>query len=319
MIAFNGGSFALRNKIINGDVNISQRGSSFNVDQNTQYTLDRWVVSCGPGSGLGQVTQSVDVPPDNEFQNSLKFTTNNAQNANTQNLSFYQIIEGYNVRDLIGSVFTISFWVKSNKIGSYTLCLNNNGDGMTPNKSYLVKYNINGRNVWEKKIIQIPVGLITTGTWNWTTGRGLKVTFSLAGGALNSVNTFNQWLDGNYESSQDQVNLLDLNANYFNITGVQLERGVTATPFEHRLFGTELSLCQRYYEKLQASLESCDVAGIARVSWIYKVSKRITPTVTFATNTDSPTSNTGVGIDGITGVKNLKCVIASGSEASAEL
>lgn len=277
MIAFDGGSFSLRNKIINGEMLISQRGTTF--PSASSYTLDRWAINTDYGfGGRAGVTISTEIPHV-EFQSSLRVQTSNQWNANTQPLSLYQIIEGYNVRDLINQPFTLSFWVRSFKTGTYTVCLNNNGDGTTSDRSYVVNYNINAQNTWEKKTIIFP-GLITTGTWNWTNGKGLIVRWTLAGQHLGPSFTLNSWSTGNIISSVDQTNFLDSTNNYFEITGVQLERGVTATPFEHRPFSTELSMCQRYYQLFDAYASGAYyVAGTVSSGAIATTSVSLRPTM----------------------------------------
>lgn len=246
MIAFDGGHFAFRNKLINGDMDIWQRGTTFTVSASSVYTADRWVMYTDTlRPGRGNITQSSDVPSNSEFQTSLQFQVTTVSNANNQPLSFRQIIEGYNARDLIGQTFNISFWVKSSKTGTYSVCLGNAGNGTVSDRSYVTEYTIDTNN-WEKKTIVVPGGLITAGNWNWTDGRGLEVIFGMAGqGTSTPLNT---WVTGDIETAPNQVNLLDVVGNSFNITGVQLERGVASTPFEHRPIGTEWSLCGRYYE-----------------------------------------------------------------------
>jgi hypothetical protein len=247
MIAFDGGYFAFINKLINGDMDIWQRGTTFTVSASSVYTADRWAMYTDTlRPGRGNITQSSDVPSNSEFQTSLQFQVTTVSNANNQPLTFRQIIEGYNARDLIGQTFNISFWVKSSKTGTYSVCLGNAGNGMVSDRSYVTEYTINTNN-WEKKTIVVPGGLITAGTWNWTNGRGLEVIFGMAGAGTSTP--LNTWVTGNIETSPNQVNLLDVVGNTFNITGVQLERGVAATPFEHRPIGTELALCHRYYNR----------------------------------------------------------------------
>jgi hypothetical protein len=249
MIAFNGGSFAFRNKIINGDMLIAQRGTTFSVAVSSQYTVDRWNVSSEIPArpGRGDITQSNDVP-NFEFQSSLRFTTTTISNANTQFLEIEQYIEGYDARDLINQPIIVSFWVKSNKTGTYSVHLNNAGNGVTPDRSYVAEYNINTNN-WEKKTIYVSPIDASQGVWNWTNGRGLKLGFTLAGASSNVAPLLNSWVTGDFITSSNQTNLLDTTGNTFLITGVQLEKGPTPTPFEHRPFGTELASCQRYFEK----------------------------------------------------------------------
>jgi hypothetical protein len=235
MIAFDGGAFAFRNKIINGKMTVALNGTSFIVNQNTQYTLNQWEVTSALGNGRGTVTQVTDVPPGGEFQNSLRFTTTTVQNANTQHIGIAQYIKGYNIRDLAEGPVTLSFWVKSNKPGAYNVVFSNEA----PNRVYVSNYAIDVANRWEKKTITIPTKFDTTGTWNWFNGTGLKVLFTLAGATVFS--NLNTWVSTNEISSFNQSNLLDLDGNNFNITGVQLEKGVVATPFEHRPHEIEIT------------------------------------------------------------------------------
>lgn len=239
MIAFDGGAFAFRNKIINGKMTVALNGTSFNVDQNTQYTLNQWEVTSALGNGRGTVTQTTDVPTGGEFQNSLKFTTTVVQNANTQHIGIAQYIKGYNIRDLAEGPVTLSFWVKTNKTGTYNVVFSNEGTGGSPDRVYVSTYTIDVANRWERKSVTIPTKFDTTGTWNWLDGTGLKVLFTLAGATI--FTNLNTWVSTNEISSSGQANLLDVGGNNFTITGIQLEKGVVATAFEHRPHEIEIT------------------------------------------------------------------------------
>lgn len=242
----NGSQLAgMRNKIINGKMEIAQRGTSFPAIA-ASYSLDRW---CGFNSGTSAVltaSQQTDVPSGAEFQNSLRYavTTADATIAAGDVYGIRQIIEGYNVRDLLGRTFTLSFWVRSSKTGIHCVAFKNDVD-----RSYIAEYTINAANTWEQKSITVTGGLITAGTWNWTNGKGLVVGWALASGSTFQT-TANTWQTGNFVATANQVNCLDTIGNIFAITGVQLEVGSVATPFEHRPYGTELALCQRYYYRI---------------------------------------------------------------------
>ncbi len=232
-----------RNKIINGDMRISQRGTSFVSPATNTYTLDRfaWFAT---GAMVVTITQSTDVPNDT-FQNSLKVdvTTADTSTAAGDFAIINQKIEGYNVRDLIGQTFTLSFWVKSPKTGVHCVSFINSG----VNRSYVLEYTVTTANTWEYKTVTVVGGLITGGTWNWTNGIGLYVVFSLKGGTTFQT-TPGSWQVGDFQCTSNQVNVMDNVANDFFLTGVQLEVGTVATPFERRPYGTELALCQRYFE-----------------------------------------------------------------------
>lgn len=274
----NGGQLAgMRNKIINGKMEIAQRGTSFAAIASGAYSLDRWWIG-NTSSAVATVSQQSDVPSSNEFQSSLRvaITTADTSIAAGDIFGVVQTIEGYNVRDLIGKTFTVSFWVRSSKTGIHCLALRNaNGT----DRSYILEYTISAANTWEYKSVVVSGGLITAGSgWNWTNGGGLQAYFVLACGTTFQT-TAGAWQTGNFFATSNQVNCLDSNTNIFAITGVQLEVGSVATPFEHRPIGAELALCQRYYE--QAAMYIPDAAALP-TNFFYKVTKRANPTVTCA-------------------------------------
>lgn len=236
-----------KNKIINGKMEIAQRGTSFAAVAAGTYTLDRWRFSINATSAVITVSQQSDAPSSKEFQNSLRLTvtpTADTSIGSTDQVNIQQRIEGYNVRDLIGRTFTLSFEVRSSKTGTHCVYFQNDAQ----DRSYVAEYTVNAADTWEKKSITVSGGLITAGTWNWTTGIGLIVGWTLAAGS-NLQTTANAWQTGGFLATANQVNCLDAANNIFAITGAQLEVGGVATPFEHRPFGAELALCQRYFYK----------------------------------------------------------------------
>jgi len=234
-----------KNKIINGKMEIAQRGTSFAAVVAGQYTLDRWRFSSNTTSAVITVSQQSDVPSSNEFQNSLRLavTTADTTIASTDQVNIQQRIEGYNVRDLIGKTFALSFWVRSTKTGTHCAYFQNSAQDRT----FVVEYTVSASNTWESKTVTVSGGLITAGTWDWTTGTGLLVGWTLAAGST-AQTTAGAWQTGTFFATSAQVNCLDSTSNIFAITGVQLEVGSVATPFEHRPYQTELALAQRYYE-----------------------------------------------------------------------
>ena len=244
MASLNGGQLAgLRNKIINGKMEIAQRGTSFPAIPDSTYSLDRWLTAYITNTGVATVSQQSDAPT-NEFQNSLRanVTTADTSIAAGEYFLLSQRVEGYNVRDLIGRTFTMSFWARSSKTGVHCVSFRNSGF----DRSYVAEYSISAANTWEFKTVTVSGGLISAGTWNWTTGRGLEICWALAFGATFNT-TASAWQAGNFLGTANQVNCLDTIGNIFAITGVQLEVGSVATPFEQRPIGLELSLCQRYF------------------------------------------------------------------------
>lgn len=244
--SLNGGQLAgTRNKIINGKMEVAQLGASFVNVTNTARTLDRFQWNTAGVTSQVTVSQSTDAP-NTDFQYSLRatVTTAAASIAAEGATAVYQVIEGFNVRDLIGRPFVLSFWVRSSKTGVHCASFHSSNS----DRSFVMEYTIAVANTWEFKTVSVSAGLITAGTWNWGTGAGLLIRWSLAVGTTRHTGSPNSWQVGQFWGTANQVNCLDTIDNIFAITGVQLEVGSVATPFEHRLIGQELALCERYYQ-----------------------------------------------------------------------
>jgi hypothetical protein len=235
-----------RNRIINGDMRIDQRNAGANVTFTGAYTLDRFY--CAEDTdGTISAQQVTDGPTG--FTNSMKFTvgTADASLGAAQYVYFRQGIEGFNFADCEfgtanAKTVTVSFWVKSNITGTFGGNIASTGH----DRSYAFAYTINSANTWEYKTATIPGD--TSGTWNKTNSVGAWLHFCLASGATYLQST-GSWAAGTYLGPTGQTNLMATTANTFNITGVQLEVGSVATPFERRPFGTEFMLCQRYFQR----------------------------------------------------------------------
>jgi hypothetical protein len=236
-------SLGWRNRIINGRMEINQRGTSFAAGY-SGFTLDRWAALVG-GGGFATITQQFDAPT--EFLYSLRATVTTADTSlTTTDIGFfYTRLEGYTVRDLIGKSFLMSFWVRSSKTGIHCCAFRNK----IADRSFVTEYTINAANNWEYKTVFVPGGLITAGSWDWTNNTGLDVSFVYACGPTYRGSSANTWLTGNFVATANQVNCLDTVGNIFAITGVQLEPGTIATPFEHKPFNVELINSSRYYQR----------------------------------------------------------------------
>lgn len=307
--SYNGGQLAgLRNKIINGSMEIAQRGTSFTVNTGfgANYTLDRYSRIAVTAAQI-TITQASDGPASEPtLPYSLRCTVATADPTVTaaEFWTLLQKIEGYSARDLIGKTFTLSFWVRSAKTGTHCVTFYNN-DYPSVDRYYVAEYSISTINTWEYKEITVIDGLITAGTWDWTNGSGLTVGWTLYCGTTRQ-GTAGSWQSGWAVATSSQVNVLDTIGNIFAITGVQIEVGNTVTPFEHRPFGVELGMCQRYYEKsfpyatapaqnvgatLGAAYAIGQVLNQAFSSGItFAVAKRAAPTVTTYAP-DSATAN----------------------------
>jgi hypothetical protein len=247
--------YVLKNRIINGDMRIDQRnaGASVSISGGSViYTLDRWRALATPaGQGVFSVQQSTDAPAG--FNNSalLTVTTVDSSLDGTDQYFISQQIEGLNVADLgwgtaNAQAVTLSFWVKSSLTGTFGNSLRNSA----LNRSYPFAYTISSANTWEKKTVTIPGD--TTGTWLTSNGTGISLTFSIGTGP-DRRGTAGAWTSGSLNGVTGQTQLISTNGATFYITGVQLEVGTSATPFERRLYNQELANCQRYYTKIGAS------------------------------------------------------------------
>jgi len=233
-----------RNRIINGDMRIDQRRAGAAVTVTDAYTLDRWELR-EDSDGAISVQQVTDAPTG--FVNSLKITTTTADASltTTQRLFIRQPIEGNNVADLAwgtasAKTVTLSFWVKSSLTGTFSVAFVNSGT----NRSYTSTYTINAADTWEYKTVTVAGD--TSGTWLTTNGIGIVTYFSLGVGP-DYTGTPNEWVSSLRISATGSTSVIGtLNATW-QVTGVQLEVGSVATPFERRPYGLELMLCQRYY------------------------------------------------------------------------
>jgi len=249
-------SSTFKNRIINGDMVIAQRGTAAVTSSNATaaYAVDRWVMYNGTAITL-TAQQSADAP--SGFSNSLQFSTTSAMNSTaSQNIYVIQRVEGYNVSDLnYGTVnaktLTASFWVKSSVTGTYSGAAALYPVAGSSVTSYVFTYTISQTNTWEKKTVQIP-GNQTYAIPNVTNGVGIYFSFDLGSGT-NSESSSGTWVIGDYNRTSSTVKWAN-NANAtFKITGVQLEAGSVATPFEYRPQQLELSLCRRYYYRLTST------------------------------------------------------------------
>ena len=244
-LANSGYELGMRNRIINGGMVIDQRNAGASVSNANSYTLDRWYFMQGQASATVafNVQQSSTAPAN--FANSLGITVATAASPGLSNYScLYHRVEGYNAADLnygLSSALasTLSFWVNSSVTGTFGVAIQNSANA----RSYVGSYTINSANTWEYKTITIPGD--TTGTWLKTNGIGVGIYWDMGVGTAQST-TAGTWQAGNYLGLTSGTKLSATSGAIFYITGVQLEKGSTATSFDYRPYGTELALCQRY-------------------------------------------------------------------------
>ena len=243
-----GNASIMKNRIINGAMVINQRGFSGTAVDST-YSLDRWFTSSSQTSKF-TISQSSVAPVG--FSNSLLATSSSAYSITSSDIfSVNQFIEGFNTADLgwgtaNAKTVTLSFWVQSSLTGTFGGAINNSA----LNYSYPFSYTISSANTWEQKSITIAGP--TSGTWiGATNGVGLRIFMSIGSGSTVS-GTAGAWASALYTSATGATSVVGTNGATFYITGVQLEVGSSATGYEYRQYGQELSLCQRYCYKLVA-------------------------------------------------------------------
>jgi len=338
-----------KNRLINSAMVIDQRNAGASVATTTTatptYSIDRWAYQCSVASKftVQQNAGSVTLPAG--FKNYLGATVGASANVTVGAGDYFllrQPIEGFNTADLGfgaagASTVTLSFWVRSSLTGTFGGSLENGAS----DRSYPFTYTISSANTWEQKSVTIAGD--TSGTWvGATNSASMLVVFSLGMGSTYS-GTAGAWVAGNFLSATGAVKLIETNSATFYITGVQLEKGSTATSFDYRPYGTELGLCQRYFEQVGdvvggSTAQSLFVdtysssASTAQFNWFYRQQKRAAPTIALYGTLSTSNVSGGVGTLGITPI--TACIyanaasagrlyfynnVASGYSASAEL
>jgi hypothetical protein len=280
--------YSFKNRIINGAMVIDQRNAGASVGTgsgNDVYTLDRWQAAYG-GNNKYTIQRSTTTAAG--FINSLLVTSSAATATSAGDIYHIgQTIEGFNVSDLgwgtaNAQTVTFSFWVRSSLTGTFGGALQNSAN----NRSYPFTFSISAANTFEYKTITIAGD--TSGTWLTDNGSGIKVRFNLGSGSTYS-GTAGAWAASDFRNATGAISVLATNGATFYITGVQLEKGSTATSFDYRPYGTELALCQRYFEVLPVNSGDSDQnylgqvvsSTIADMGIKFSVTKRTSsPTVT---------------------------------------
>ena len=279
------GYCGFKSKIINGAMVIDQRNAGASVTPTSgQYLVDRWSADLTQASKYSAQQNAGAVTPPVGFINYLGATSLSAYAVLTGDyFVLQQRIEGLNITDLAwgtanAKTVTMSFQVYSSLTGTFGGSLLNSAN----TQCYPFSYSIPVANTWTT--ISVTIAGSTSGTWLTTNGIGIKVIFSLGAGASMS-GTAGSWTGSVYLSATGATSVVGTSGATFYITGVQLEKGSTATSFDYRPYGTELALCQRYYEVVtQGAQATCLLSGVlvGTSNWLnlyYKQTKRATPTV----------------------------------------
>ena len=303
-----------RNKIINGSMICSQRGSSFAAANNV-YTLDRFKIQ---GSHDGAVTISQSSTAPDGFANSFKVdvTTADTSIAAGQYIQINTRPEAQDLQDLAygtsaAKTITVSFYVRSNVTGTYTFAIQQADNS---SKQVSQTYTINSANTWERKTFTFAGD--TSGVINNDNGTGFQIYWNLAIGSTyttgTSRSTWTTFADADFAAGHT-ANLLSSTSNEWYLTGVQLEVGSVATDFEHRSYAQELALCQRYCEVILEG-EGDGAYMVNSVGYAtdqlyaifrFAVEKRVSPTLVQTTGTNyyiNYRNNSGISFNGFSGL-----------------
>jgi hypothetical protein len=316
--------FGFRNRLINSDMRIDQRNAGASVsitDGLLRYAVDRTAGYGTASAGVFSVQRSATAPQG--FTNSLLCTVTTASTpSSSHEYGIRQNIEGFNTADLgwgsaSAQAITLSFWVRSSVTGTFAGSVANSAY----NRAYVFTYSISAANTWEQKSITVPGD--TSGTWLTDNGAGIRLNFNLGAGS-SLTGTAGVWGATYLQSATGSVNLIATSGATFYITGVQLEAGSVATPFERRPYGTELQLAQRYFEKsfpVETAPSPANSTGVVRgnsnggggasidgysyFGYPFKVNKRASPTMTSFSATSTGQiryqRNTGAIVNGVLG------------------
>ena len=285
--------YTLKNRIINGSMQIDQRNAGASVTATGAggsffYTVDRFAYQVAQASKFTVQQNAGSVTPPAGFTNYLGITSSSSYTSlATDYFAIVQPIEGYNISDFAwgtanAKTVTLSFQVRSSLTGTFSGTLLN----ASANRTYPFTYTISSANTWTS--VSITISGETTGTWGSTNGVGIYLIFDIGSGSNFKTSSSNAWSSAGFYGVTGSQSVVGTNGATFYITGVQLEIGSTATPFERRMYGQELALCQRYCYSVNASGGVYTRYGVGECyttvrleSYIYlPVNMRIVPSLT---------------------------------------
>ena len=313
--AYSDGALSHRNMIFNGAMQVAVRGTSVTSQTSTNgyTTCDRWHLQMD-SSGTFTVSQSTTAP--DGFSNSFKIDCTTAD-ASPNYLILSQRFEGQNLQQLkkgtsSAESVTLSFWVRSSKTGTYQVNLQD----IDNTRNIGATYAISSANTWEYK--EVTFAGDTTGSLDNNNANSLNVEWFLAAGS--SFNTGAVPTSWEAKSNADRAAGLNVaigasTSDDFHLTGVQLEVGDTATPFEHRSYGDELARCQRYYTEADGTITTLMLRpdGFRFVPWYFPVTMRTAPTVAFGSYNADGGSTSGV----TAAIENNKVMLRSSAQETS--
>jgi hypothetical protein len=269
---------------------IDQRNAGASITPTiSTYSVDRWYAYISAASKFSVQQNAGAVTPPEGFTNYIGITSTSAYAINSGDyFGVSQAIEGFNTADLgwgtaNAKPITLSFWARSSLTGTFSVSIRNYG---LYNRGYAATYTINAANTWEYKTITIAGD--TSGTWTGGTNNGsLICSWGVGTGSTYSF-AANSWQSNNVIAATGTVSVVGTSGATFYLTGVQLERGTVATPFEFRSIGQEFSLCERYYEVQNVDVSMpfpaiCYANGVTAVAYTrFRTKKRAAPSVTYS-------------------------------------
>jgi hypothetical protein len=298
-----------RNLVINGAMNVAQRGTTgTSANSISYYTVDRFNFR-GEPTGVYTIAKDTDAPVN--FTNSTKVTVTTPDTSIPSGERYWMQtpLEGNSVSHLnLGTSnaqqFTLSFYVKSSLTGTFSGGITNNNYS----RAYAFEYDISTANTWERKTITISGD--TTGTWETSTACGMRIVWDL-GASTDRQQSAGAWTASGSVASTGASQVIATNGATWQITGVQLEVGDSATPFEHRSYSEELALCQRYFEQkdyLNTGFVSIGYSssGASPACMLEYSEKRTAPTITLP-----PAGKTTGEISFLTGVGGYATTVGS--------
>jgi len=304
--SFNGAStFGFKNRVINGAMVIDQRNAGASVTQtsaNALYPVDRFAIYGTVSSKFTAQQNAGSVTPPAGFTKYLGITSSAATSlAAGDYYRIYQSIEGLNLFDIAygtasAVTMTLSFWVRSSLTGTFGGSIYNSSG----NRSYPFSYTISSANTWEQKTITFAGDTASAIATDNSTG--FLITWGLGVGSTYGSGTANAWAAGNIMTPTGATSVVGTSGATFYITGVQLETGTVATTFDYRPYGTELALCQRYYQTYASNNGGLGIFGRANatsagvsfpIPMSFAVVMRASPTVTI---TGSPSYGNASGL-----------------------
>jgi hypothetical protein len=302
-----GASSFRRNRLINGNMAVDQRNNGGSVTPtNGQYTIDRWQYSGSQTSKFTAQQNAASITPPFGFANYLGLTSSSSYSAvSSDYFAIQQKIEGFNIADLgwgtsNAKTVTLSFWVRSSLTGTFGLTLRDGGESVC----FPTNYTISSANTWT--YIQLTITGPSTGTYSLTNGNGIEVWFGLGYGSSYTGNlTQNTWSSGFCGQPSGAVNVVGTSGATFYITGVQLEIGTVATPYEFNPYSDQLAQCQRYCQVLNTvtigrtvSAQTCGAAFVTSTQF------RTAPTIsnitfTLSTGSSGTPATFGASVNGV--------------------